>query len=121
MLRTMRGRAAVARRAHNPKVAGSTPAPANFSSPFAIPCGGFMSLNYDDLTSFVLELIRKSSTDLPIDVEMALKSGHQIEKDGSLAKSCFEGILKNIENGTRKTVRRCVKIREPTFILYHYR
>jgi tartrate dehydratase alpha subunit/fumarate hydratase class I-like protein len=47
-----------------------------------------------DLTLPILELIRLTSTDLPPDVEAALRSALEQEEPGSAAQGALETILK---------------------------
>lgn len=49
-----------------------------------------------DLTEQVVELIRRASTDLPADVEMALRAALAGEESGSPAAGALEAILENV-------------------------
>ncbi len=57
-----------------------------------------------DLTDQILELIRRTSTDLPEDVEAALRAAYEREDEGSAARGALETILRNValarENAT---------------------
>ena len=50
-----------------------------------------------DLTEPILELIRLAATDLPPDVESALRESVEREEPGSAARGALETILKNVE------------------------
>jgi tartrate dehydratase alpha subunit/fumarate hydratase class I-like protein len=50
-----------------------------------------------DLTNEILELIRRTSSSLPKDVEERLWTSIEKEESGSAARSALETILKNIE------------------------
>ena len=50
-----------------------------------------------DLTEPILELIRMAATDLPPDVEAALRRSIENEQPGSAARGALETILKNVE------------------------
>jgi len=49
-----------------------------------------------DLTVHFVELIRRTSTDLPADVEQSLKAAREREAPGSAAQGAFDTILENI-------------------------
>jgi fumarate hydratase, class I len=50
-----------------------------------------------DLTQALIELIRRTSTDLPPDVQEALKKARKREERGSAAQSALDTILDNVE------------------------
>ncbi|RME38835.1 MAG: fumarate hydratase, partial [Thermoflexia bacterium] len=50
----------------------------------------------DSLTEAFVELIRRASTDLPADVEKALRDAQAQEEPGSAAASTFAAILENV-------------------------
>jgi len=50
-----------------------------------------------NLQESILELIRKASTDLPPDVEEAIKTAYETEEEGTPAKNVFATIMENIE------------------------
>jgi len=56
-----------------------------------------------DLTEPILELIRLTSTDLPPDVEAALRQALEQEAPGSAARSALEAILQNVEISRRNS------------------
>lgn len=54
-----------------------------------------------------VELIRQASTDLPQDVETAISQAYNQEAEGSLAKKCLSGILKNISIARQNSTPMC--------------
>ncbi|MCP4140296.1 MAG: fumarate hydratase [Chloroflexi bacterium] len=50
-----------------------------------------------DLTQEILELIRRTSTDLPEDVETKLRAAYADEETGSAAQGALDTILKNVD------------------------
>ena len=50
-----------------------------------------------DLTEKILELIRRTSSSLPPDVEKRLREAVEKEEPGSAARGALETILKNVE------------------------
>ena len=50
-----------------------------------------------DLTNDILELIRRTSSSLPKDVEDRLRASVEKEAPGSAARGALETILKNVE------------------------
>ena len=57
-----------------------------------------------DLTNDFLELIRRTSTDLPADVERALLAARQEEAEGSAARGAIDTILENVALARRRFV-----------------
>jgi fumarate hydratase, class I len=55
----------------------------------------------------ILELIRRTSTDLPIDVINAIKNGRDKEKSGSAARNTLDKILENVELARKKSAPIC--------------
>ena len=49
-----------------------------------------------DLTSTFLELIRRAATDLPEDVEQALRDAREREAEGAPARNALDAILENV-------------------------
>ncbi len=68
-----------------------------------------------DLTKEFVELIRLAATDLPPDVEKAIKQAYQDEDEGSAAKGAFETILKNVEMAREKSTPICQDTGTPIF------
>ena len=59
-----------------------------------------------DLTEKILELIRRTSTDLPADVEERLRAAVEKEAPGSAARGALETVMKNVERSARIPARR---------------
>lgn len=60
-----------------------------------------------DLTEAFVELIRRSSTDLPGDVEQSLREAHNREDEGSPAQSVFSSILENVDLARQQSTPIC--------------
>jgi fumarate hydratase, class I len=72
-----------------------------------------------DLKANILELIRLASTDLPPDVEAALKGAVDQEEPGSAARGALETILTNIELSRQNSTPICQDTGTPIFYVYH--
>lgn len=68
-----------------------------------------------DLTNEILELIRRTSTDLPADVEKRLHEALEQEAPGSAARGAFETILKNVELSRKNSSPICQDTGTPIF------
>ena len=68
-----------------------------------------------DLTNEILELIRRTSSDLPPDVENQLRSAVDKETPGSAARGAFETILKNVELSRKNSSPICQDTGTPIF------
>ena len=68
-----------------------------------------------DLTNEILELIRRTSTDLPADVENQLRGAVGKEAPGSAARGAFETILKNVELSRKNSSPICQDTGTPIF------
>lgn len=68
-----------------------------------------------DLTEPILELIRRTSTDLPADVESALRQAMEREQPGSAARGALETILKNVEISRANSTPICQDTGTPLF------
>jgi len=68
-----------------------------------------------DLTEHILELIRRTSTDLPDDVVRAIKQGRQREEENSAAKQALDDILENIEMAKENSTPICQDTGTPIF------
>jgi len=68
-----------------------------------------------DLTNEILELIRRTSTDLPSDIEERLQQATGKEAPGSAARGAFETILKNIELSRKNSSPICQDTGTPIF------
>lgn len=72
-----------------------------------------------DLTDKILELIRLTSTDLPSDVEKALRRAVEQEQPGSAARGALETIIQNVELSRRNATPICQDTGTPIFYVYH--
>ncbi len=72
-----------------------------------------------DLTPQFLELIRLAATDLPADVEAALRQAIEQEEPGSAARGALETILKNVELSRANQTPICQDTGTPIFYVYH--
>jgi fumarate hydratase class I len=72
-----------------------------------------------DLTESILELIRLTSTNLPPDVEAALRRSLEQEQPGSAAHSALETILKNVELARQQSTPICQDTGTPIFYVRH--
>ncbi len=61
----------------------------------------------EKLKDHFLELIRRSSTDLPADVEAALARGYEVEEEGSSSKGVLANILENVKLAREKSTPIC--------------
>ena len=72
-----------------------------------------------DLTDSIFELIRRASTDLPPDVEAALRKAAVKELPGSPASSAFDTILKNVELSRKNSTPICQDTGTPIFYVHY--
>jgi fumarate hydratase class I len=72
-----------------------------------------------DLTEPILELIRLAATDLPPDVEAALRRSVEQEQPGSAARGALETIIKNVELSRANSTPICQDTGTPIFYVYH--
>jgi fumarate hydratase class I len=72
-----------------------------------------------DLTEPILELVRLASTDLPPDVERALRASVEHEEPGSAARGALETILQNVELSRRNSTPICQDTGTPIFYVQH--
>ncbi len=72
-----------------------------------------------DLTDAFVELIRRSSTDLPPDVERALQTARGVEVDGSAAQGALDTILENVALARENSTPICQDTGTPIFYVYH--
>ncbi|GAB1471571.1 hypothetical protein MASR2M66_24490 [Chloroflexota bacterium] len=68
-----------------------------------------------DLTNEILELIRRTSSSLPPDVEKRLKESVEKEEPGSTARGALETIMKNIEISRANSTPICQDTGTPIF------
>jgi fumarate hydratase class I len=72
-----------------------------------------------DLTESILELIRLAATNLPPDVEAALRRSLEQEEPGSAARGALETILKNVELSRQRSTPICQDTGTPIFYVRH--
>ncbi len=72
-----------------------------------------------DLTREILELIRRTSSDLPADVEERLRAAIEKETPGSAARGALETILKNVELSRQNSSPICQDTGTPIFYVRH--
>jgi fumarate hydratase class I len=72
-----------------------------------------------DLTNEILELIRRTSSSLPPDVEERLKAAVEKEEPGSAARGALETIMKNIELSRAQSTPICQDTGTPIFEVYY--
>ncbi len=68
-----------------------------------------------DLTEALVELIRRTSSDLPADVENALNEARQREAKGSAARGALDTILENVSLARRDSTPICQDTGTPIF------
>jgi len=72
-----------------------------------------------DLSAALLELIRLTSTDLPADVEAALRGAQSRERPGSAAAGALDSILENVSLAREKSSPICQDTGTPLFYVRH--
>jgi fumarate hydratase class I len=72
-----------------------------------------------DLTNEILELIRRTSSSLPPDVEKRLKASVEKEEPGSAAHGAMETIMKNIELSRAQSTPICQDTGTPIFYVHY--
>jgi fumarate hydratase, class I len=70
-----------------------------------------------ELTRDILELIRRTSTDLPADVEIALKAARELEAGNSAAQGALDTILRNVEMSRQDSTPVCQDTGTPIFFV----
>jgi fumarate hydratase class I len=73
----------------------------------------------EDLTEHFVELIRRTSTDLPADVEKVLKEARVREASGSAAQGAFDTILENIRMSRDSSRPICQDTGTPIFYVWY--
>lgn len=68
-----------------------------------------------DLTNAILELIRRTATDLPADVEARLRQAVEREAPGSAARQALETLLLNVELSRQRSTPLCQDTGTPIF------
>jgi len=72
-----------------------------------------------DVSDALLELVRRTATDLPKDVEAALEASRDREEEGSAAKSATITMLENVALARRNSTPICQDTGTPIFYVYH--
>lgn len=72
-----------------------------------------------DLTDEILELIRRTSSDLPADVEERLRAAVEKEAPGSAARGALQTIIKNVELSRQNSTPICQDTGTPIFYVKH--
>jgi len=72
-----------------------------------------------DITDNILELVRLTSTDLPPDVEAAIRRATENEDPGSAARGALETILQNVELSRKNSTPICQDTGTPIFYVYY--
>jgi fumarate hydratase class I len=72
-----------------------------------------------DLTNEILELIRRTSSSLPKDVEERLRAAVEKEAPGSAARGALETIMKNIELSRAQSTPICQDTGTPIFYVHY--
>jgi len=72
-----------------------------------------------ELTNDILELIRRTSTNLPPDVEERLKAAVEKEEPGSAARGALETIMKNVEMAREQSTPICQDTGTPIFYVHY--
>lgn len=72
-----------------------------------------------DITNEILELIRRTSSSLPKDVEARLRAAVEKEEPGSAARGALETIIKNIELSRANSTPICQDTGTPIFYVHY--
>ena len=73
----------------------------------------------ENLVPHFLELIRRAATDLPADIEAALRKARAEEDDGSAAQTTFDAILENVRMSRAASTPICQDTGTPIFYVYY--
>lgn len=73
----------------------------------------------EDITQAVLELIRLTSVDLPLEVEDQLRQAYEHEEAGSAAREAMGTILSNVEMTRRSSTPICQDTGTPLFFVHY--
>jgi len=72
-----------------------------------------------DLTQEICELIRITSTDLPVQVEKRLRKAQRLEEEGSAARGAMDAILANVEIARKNSTPICQDTGTPIFFIQY--
>ena len=70
-----------------------------------------------DISGYLLELIRLAATDLPSDVEVALREAMTVEQEGSAAQGALKTVLENISISRVESTPVCQDTGTPIFFV----
>lgn len=73
----------------------------------------------ENLVPHFIELIRRAATDLPADMERALRRARDEEEAGSAAQSTFDAILENVRLSRAGSTPICQDTGTPIFYVYY--
>ena len=73
----------------------------------------------DNLVPHFIELIRRAATDLPADVEAALRKAREQEEAGSAAQTTLDAILENVRMSRAASTPICQDTGTPIFYVYY--
>lgn len=73
----------------------------------------------ENLTPHFIELIRRTATDLPADIEAALHRARDEEDAGSAAQSTLDAILENVALSRQRSTPICQDTGTPIFYVYY--
>ena len=73
----------------------------------------------ENLVPHFIELIRRASTDLPADIEAALRKARAGEEPGSAAETAFDSILENVRLSRAASTPICQDTGTPIFYVYY--
>jgi fumarate hydratase, class I len=73
----------------------------------------------DNLVPDFVELVRRTSTDLPADVEAALRRAHDREEPNSPAQGTLDAILENVRLSRESSTPICQDTGTPIFYIYY--
>jgi fumarate hydratase class I len=73
----------------------------------------------ENLVPHFIELIRRASTDLPADIEAALRRARAGEDEGSAAQTAFDSILENVRLSRAHSTPICQDTGTPIFYVYY--
>lgn len=72
-----------------------------------------------DLTKEILELVRRTATDLPPDVEKSIRAARDQEEPGSAAYGALNAIIENVEMARAQSTPICQDTGTPIFYVYY--
>jgi len=73
----------------------------------------------ENLVPHFVELIRRAATDLPADVEAALRRARDQEEAGSAAQGTLDAILENVQMSRERSTPICQDTGTPIFYVYY--